>query len=209
MQSPHHHNYDEWNTFNKMMRKIGDTFHTDHVNIGCFGAVRPLKNQLLQAMAAIQFAREVGKKLRFHMNVSRIETGGNPVMKNIIELFKQNEKHAELIQHEWHEPERFVETCAHNLDIGLQVSLSETFNVVSADYVTAGVPIVVSKEVYWASAFSKAKDDAVGDIVAKMHRAYRNQVLVDWNQHLLRKCSNSAQKMWFDFFHDYHKNHVN
>jgi hypothetical protein len=34
-----------------------------HVDIACFGAVRPLKNHLLQAFGAIEFAESIGKKL--------------------------------------------------------------------------------------------------------------------------------------------------
>jgi len=45
----------------------------EYVDIGCFGAVRPLKNHMLQAIAAIKFAEHIGKKLRFHINVGRVE----------------------------------------------------------------------------------------------------------------------------------------
>lgn len=48
----------------------------EFVDVGCFGAVRPLKNHLIQAMAAIQFARDVRKSLRFHINATRLEMGG-------------------------------------------------------------------------------------------------------------------------------------
>ena len=35
------------------------------------------------------------------------------------------------------------------MDIGLQVSISETFNIVCADHVYMGIPIVTSKEISW------------------------------------------------------------
>ena len=54
----------------------------DTIDISCFGAVRPLKNHLLQAVAAIGFADQIGKKLRFHVNAGRIEMQGGPVIKN-------------------------------------------------------------------------------------------------------------------------------
>lgn len=170
------------------------------LDIGCFGAIRPLKNQLLQALAAIQFAKEKKKFLFFHINGSRVETGGQPVLKNLIQLFKDQHKHARLVLSKWNEPDEFLHYLHKLIDIGMQVSLTETFNVVSADYVTAGVPIVVSKEVKWASCWNKAKDDSLPDIVERMHAVYKSQCLVKRNQKLLLRHSARAQAAWFQYF---------
>ncbi len=169
-----------------------------HIDVGCFGAVRPLKNQLLQALAAIRFAHEVGKPLRFYMNTSRVETGGHPVLKNIRRLFA-DQPAAELVEVHWCEPEEFLRLLHSKIDIGMQVSLTETFNVVSADYVTAGVPIVVSKEVKWASCWNKAVDDSVDSIVSRMHSVHGNRKLAVWNQWLLADYARRAQADWLAF----------
>lgn len=184
---------------NNMKPKSKDKDLEWYINVGCFGAIRPLKNTLLQAMSAIQFARDKGLRLRFHVNASRLETGGAPVMKNLIELFDRNPD-CRLVQHKWHEPEDFIDICHHFIDIGMQVSLTETFNVVSADYVTAGIPIVVSKEVSWACPLSKAQDDSIDSIVKRMHIAYNHRSLIKWNQHRLFENSKVAQEMWFKWF---------
>ena len=168
-----------------------------HLHIGCFGAVRPLKNHLLQAMAAIKFAKEKGKFLKFYINGSRVETGGNPVLKNLRQLFEDSE-YGKLIEIDWLEHEKFVDFCQY-MDIGMQVSLTETFSIVSADYVTAEVPIVVSKEIDWASRFCKAKDDDVNDIVRVLHRVYKNKCLVKRNKKLLAKASRKAENIWYEF----------
>jgi hypothetical protein len=167
------------------------------LDIGCFGAIRPLKSHLLQAMAAIRFANELQLPMQFHINSSRVETNGEPVLKNLRALFDVTPNCA-LVDHHWMEPEEFLQVC-HRLDIGMQVSLSETFNVVSADYVTSGIPIVVSKEVSWASRFSKAIDDDILDIVKVMKRVYKNRALVEWNQWLLSKNCTKAEQMWVAF----------
>ena len=73
------------------------------LNIGCFGAIRPMKNQLIQAMAAKVFAQEEGKFLKFHMNTTRVETQGEPVLKNIRSLLG-----SDLVEHEWMEPDVFL-----------------------------------------------------------------------------------------------------
>ena len=61
----------------------------DVVNIGCFGAIRPLKNHMTQAIAAIAFAKSIGAKLRFHINATRVEGGGNPILKNLRQVFEK------------------------------------------------------------------------------------------------------------------------
>lgn len=167
------------------------------IHIACYGALRPLKNHMIQALAAVKFAREIGKWLCFHINGTRVE-GGASVLKNLKEFFERQHDSA-LILDDWYEPEAFIEMLHERIDIGMQVSLSETFNVVSADYVTAGLPIVVSDEVKWASWWSKADPQCIDNIVHNLHRAYGNNLLVKWNQHLLKSNSESAQRIWLNW----------
>lgn len=135
------------------------------INVGCFGAVRPMKNHLLQAITAIQFANEKGKKLRFHINVTRVENNGDPVLKNIRALFLNSEH--ELIEHKWLSHEEFVELIA-TMDMCMQVSFSETFNIVTADAVNNNVPVVASDEVKWISSLFKANPTNSLSILSKM-----------------------------------------
>jgi hypothetical protein len=76
------------------------------------------------------------------------------------------------------------------MDIGLQVSFSETFNIVSADFVSMGVPIVVSGEVPWAPRFIKASPTDSQAIASKMVTLIRlrNTSIV---QKLCRYCLNN------------------
>lgn len=169
-----------------------------HVDIACFGAVRPLKNHLLQALAAVQFARDKGKFLRFHINTGRVETGGEPVLKNLRHMFRDLDD-AELVEHHWFEPDDLLDFMQDIIDIGMQVSLTETFNVVTADYVTAGLPVVVSKEVKWISGFCHATDNSLSDIVSKMHRVWQFRTLVGWNQILLEHFTRKSVRLWEEF----------
>lgn len=175
-------------------------FESAAINIACFGAIRPMKNHLLQALAGIRFAKEVKRPLMFHINGTRVETGGAPVLKNLQQLFEAHPQVGKLVSHGWYEPEDFLSLLQDQMNLGMQVSLTETFNVVTADYVTAGLPIVVSKEVKWASRFSWAKENSIDDIVRKMHCAWGKRWLVQWNQHLLLKASAQAQDAWFQYF---------
>ena len=126
----------------KMVTKNKPPLKNNVINISCFGAVRPLKNHLNQAFAALKFADEFGLKLHFHINSSRIEMKGQPVVHNLLALFEHvYDRGHKLINHEWYDRNDFLKVCA-NIDIGMQASISETFNIVGADHVSQGTPIV-------------------------------------------------------------------
>lgn len=173
----------------------------DTVDIACFGAVRPLKNHMLQAIGAIDFARSIGKKLNFHVNAGRIEMNGGPVLNNLKGLFEQiSGSGHQLINHQWRPREEFLKLCA-TMDIGLQVSFSETFNIVGADLISQGVPLVGSIEIPWAVPVWCADPTSSDDI--------RNKLLTTWawpsmnvmsNQFSLRRYCAKTQKIWAKYF---------
>jgi hypothetical protein len=145
----------------------------DHVDIGCFGAIRPLKNHLPQAVAAIAFGATIGKPIHFHINTGRIEMKGEPIVRNLISLFEQaGAAGHKLIIHDWIDHETFVE-LAGSMDMGMQVSFSETFNIVAADMLTRGVPIVVSPEVPWTIA-GTANPTETNSMVKALINAYNH-----------------------------------
>ncbi len=145
----------------------------DYINVGCFGAIRPLKNHMEQAIGALKCAREMGKKLHFHINGGRLEMGGSPILKNLIQLFDHlaAEGH-ELILHRWRPHDQFKQLIA-SMDVVCQVSFSETFNIVAADAVMLGVPIVASSEIPWSSKFFRASPVDSTDIGHTMYRAIK------------------------------------
>lgn len=44
------------------------------------------------------------------------------------------------------------------MNIGLQVSLTETFNIVAADFVSQGIPIIVSEQIDWMPSVYKVRN---------------------------------------------------
>ena len=170
------------------------------LNVGCFGAVRPLKNQLIQAVAAIDFADTYKKKLRFHINTQRIEGRGEPVLKNLRELFENNPRH-ELVEHGWLSHNEFID-LVQRMDIGLQVSFSETFNIVSADFVNNNIPVVTSNEVDWVNPVFYANPSKVESIVSRMKRALFSSMfkLNFLNKISLWYYSFKSEKIWTKYF---------
>ena len=173
----------------------------DIINIGCFGAVRPLKNHLIQAIASIKFADAIGKKLHFHINSDRVEQKGEPILNNLIATFEQlKDKGHKLIHHKWSVREEFIELCS-TMDIGIQVSFNETFNIVGADIVSQGVPLVVSPEIPWASRFFSSRQTNTDDIVSALKYSYLlPSINVFLNQAYLKWYTDDTRNIWSKFF---------
>lgn len=173
------------------------------VDVACFGAVRPLKNHLLQAHAAIKFANKINRQLRFHINGGRIEGKGDTVMSNLRSMFEHlSDCGHQLVIHEWAPREEFLKICA-NMDIGLQCSFSETFNIVSADLISQGVPVVGSKEIPWMSRFFIADPTNSDDIANALVRTHRFALLNVWkNQDNLDKYTSLTKQHWLKYFKD-------
>lgn len=164
-------------------------FWDSTIDISCFGAIRPLKNHVEQATAAIMFANSIGLKLRFHVNSTRIEGKGDPILKSLRGMFDGDQY--KLVEHGWLDRKEFLELCS-TMNIGLQVSFSETFNIVGADHVSVGVPIVGSNEIPWLDDEFQASPTVASDIAEKighaLHHGAEKQVdsLAEYNKHTKR-----------------------
>ena len=175
--------------------------HKHSLDVCCFGAVRPLKNHLLQAVAAVQMAERLGKKLRFHVNSGRVEGRGEPIVHNLRGMFEQLwDRGHEMISHEWTPREQFLELCA-SMDLGLQVSFSETFNIVGADLISQGVPLIGSAEIPWAVGLFTADPTNSRDIMRKMSLSYELPWLnVRWHQQRLKTYTSDTRIVWDEYF---------
>jgi len=173
----------------------------DTIDISCFGAVRPFKNHLNQAMAAIKFADKIGKKLRFHINTGRFEMKGVSVYTNLVGLFDHlSDRGHKLINHEWTHHDEFLKICSQ-MDIAMQCSFSETFNIVAADEISQGVPLVASKEIVWSSSLFNANPTDTKSITNALMLTYKMPCLnVKWNKLGLTTYTNKTRKIWVDYF---------
>lgn len=164
---------------------------TQFINIGCFGAIRPLKNTFLQAFAAIEIANSIGKSLNFHINATRIENKSENIVKNLNNLFTANKKHT-LVKHYWLPHNEFLDVLSQ-LDISLQISLSETFNIVAADSVSMNVPTLVSDEIYWADDKFKVHPTNYDGVMSGLKFIYENR-----NEDFIYKDNKSGLKSYCD-----------
>lgn len=173
------------------------------IDVGCFGAIRPLKNQLIQAVAAMEYADKRKLILNFHINSGRVEQQGGEPLKNIIALFKDSGHN--LIKNPWLDHAQFLE-LVKKMDICLQVSFTESFNIVTADTISQYVPVVVSPDIDWVPEVCKADPNSTVDIINKMgivlgHKSYVIRKTVG----ALNEYSRKAVKIWFEYLFPEHK----
>lgn len=172
---------------------------TDTISIGCFGAIRPLKNHLHQAMAALEFAGAMGLKLRFFINATRVEGKAEPILTSLRQLFKRYPAH-ELVELPWMDHSDFT-LVTRSMDIVMQVSNSETFNIVAADAVKHGVPVLVSDEVPWLDYEYHANPNSVKHIAYKLSSIWdvlgTKRIQQDQLAQLQRYSSGSKGRWWF------------
>lgn len=168
------------------------------LNVGIFGAIRPLKNTLTQAVASINYANLVKKRLVLHVNSARVEQKGENVLKNLRALFVDT-PHT-LVEHGWLDHKDFTQLVS-TMDICLQVSLTETYNIVAADAINQNVPVVTSREitfVNWLSSVESNKDVVklieTIDLTLKLRYMLPkvNKVLLNWD-------SNKSKRVWLKF----------
>jgi hypothetical protein len=172
----------------------------DTVRIGCFGAIRPLKNHLTQAIAAVRFADTLGKKLEFHINSTRIEGRGDAILKNLIALFAQLPR-CTLVKHPWVPHSQFL-TLMAQMDFCMQCTFSETFNIVSADAVNCCVPVIGSAEIPWLGKYAIADPNSSTSMLNNLLQAVRqrghspisNRVLWQWRD--LLKYADNTRDYW-------------
>jgi len=166
------------------------------LHIACPGAIRPLKNHLLQAIAALKVGEELNRKMYFHINGSRLEMNGSNILKNLRALFDNNPL-GELVEEPWANHEDFKKRL-QGMDAVMQVSYSETFNIVGADAVDVGVPLISSSELQWSNKMYQADFNDVNDIAEKLKRAILVPYSASYARRLLKNHVKNVPNIWMD-----------
>ncbi len=135
------------------------------LRIGAFGALRPLKNPTVSAMAALQIATNMATNLEFYVNVGRNDGWGERTL-NAVRAIMGGLPYAKLIEVPWQSwpAHRRLVRFMHLM---LQPSFSETFNLVTADGAAEGIASVVSSVIEWAPDWWKANPDQTTDVARR------------------------------------------
>ena len=180
-------------------KKHRDNYLT--VNIGCFGALRLLKNQLFQAMCAMKFADSINKTLFYHINCNVNPDKENSILKNLTALFDKNASGHKLVVHNWLDNEDFHQ-LVRSMDLGLQLSYTESFNITAADFVMNDTPIIVSEALSWLPWFNKTSTTNYKNVLNKLKWIYRfrnSKLMAFLNKRNLKKYNKEAKEVWKDY----------
>jgi len=172
-------------------------FGAHTLRIGAFGATRPLKNIQTMAAAALTIATETRTPTEFWISGGRMEGGGMTVLNSIKEMF-YGVPYATIHENCWQDWPSFRQTLRH-MHILMQMSYTESFNMVTADGAAEGTPSVVSSAIDWVPEHWFAHFDDAQDI-ARVAR----QLLTDTNAardglDSLTRHNNIGIPMWMRF----------
>lgn len=152
------------------------------LRIGCYGALRILKNTKSAAFAALAIANNLGTNLEFHINSGRNDGGqANGIIQAIKNIFN-GLPNASLVLDPWNEWASFRQ-LVRSMHLLLQPSYTETFNVVTADGVAEGIASVVSDAINWTPSYWRANAESTEDIarVGTLLLNYRNTGIDGFN----------------------------
>jgi len=131
------------------------------LKIGCFGAVRPLKNAISATAAALQIAVLLDVDTEIWFSSGRNE-GAVGIMSAIEQLVANHPK-IKIRHNDWQAWPGFRDTVG-KMHLLMQPSYTESFNMVTADGIYEGVPSVVSDVIDWVPKNWVGKADDVNDL---------------------------------------------
>lgn len=118
------------------------------IHLGALGWIRPLKNHLVELLAASKFAvtRFSPRPVYFHINAKAGEDYG------CLKEFRLMAKYlptVQVVEHPWMDRAEFLRFIREHIHIGMCGSLAESFCLTAADYIRAGIPVVASSHIPW------------------------------------------------------------
>jgi hypothetical protein len=131
------------------------------LKIGAFGAIRPEKNFMTAAAAALVIHSILNVPMELHMS-----TGGEGCQSTTLPAISQMMNGISdvfLVKHDWDNWDKFIKLI-EKMDLLIQVSYTESFNMITADGISVGVPSVVSPVIFWAPDLWKADADNAIDV---------------------------------------------
>lgn len=174
-------------------------FSGDTLRIGCFGALRILKNILGAGAAALELAAGLRVNLEFWISTGRNE-GAQGTLQSLQQMFA-GIYWAKLVEQPWGEWSSFRNTVRH-MHLMMQPSFTESFNNVTADGIAEGVASVVSPAISWCPKDWQANSDDISEMATAGRRLlFDAKAPIDGLNALTAYNTNSFQ-MWSKFLAD-------
>ena len=165
------------------------------LKIGAFGAIRPEKNFMTAAAAAVAIHSILQVPVELHMS-----TGGDGCKSSTLPAIVEMTEHIDgfkLIRHDWNTWDKFIK-LVEKMDLLIQVSYTESFNMLTADGISVGVPTVVSPVIFWAPESWMANPDSTMDVATLgVELLTKDQGEIGWEA--LNRNNEKSLLMWLDF----------
>lgn len=173
------------------------------IRIGSYGCIRLQKNHSTAAAAALILARTNNHDLEFSLSVNREEHGGG-VVQAIRHMFSDIPS-AKLIEIPWQPWSQFRHQAA-NLDLHIQVSVSETFNITTADAAAEGVASVTGAAIDWVPKKWTANIDDADDVARTANWLLHDPSASEEGIRHLKSYVDKATIVWLNYLRgDYHQ----
>lgn len=168
------------------------------VKVGCFSAIRTLKNIPTAAFAAAILGKLLETPVEFHIVVGRNEDSlAEKIITGIENLYKSI-PNIKLVKNDWVEWEEFLELISE-MDILFMPSFTESFNNVTADAITQCVPVVVGEAINWLPDEFKANSDDAYDIAGVGLKLLNNPFAIADALDALRDHNDCAFDHWKNY----------
>jgi len=163
------------------------------IRVASFGSMRHLKMHSVAAAGALLLAQSRGRDLEFHLSIHREEHGAGS-LHSIRNMFT-GLPWAKLVEDPWTDWGDFRRLVSH-MDLFIQVSATETFNLSTADAVAEGVPCVVSAAIDWLPSDFHADIDDAQDVARVGWRLVSDPLASEEACEALRKYQREAVTTW-------------
>ncbi len=163
------------------------------IKIGAFGAVRPEKNFMTAAAAVVLLQKMLDAPVELHMSAGGEGDQGRTAP--AVEQLFSGIPGLTLVRHNWEPWDSFIKVVSA-MDLLFQLSYTESFNMVTADGISVGVPSVVSSAIAWAPESWKVDSDNVLDAAQRGLMLLTNKRARDAGSAALAKHNKKAASAW-------------
>jgi hypothetical protein len=167
------------------------------LRIGCFGSLRIYKNFSTAVAASIELANDLGAQAEIWINSGRNDGAGNVVYRTAV-AWTENVPNVELKQLHWASWPDFKRHIG-TMNILMQPSFTETFNNVTADGISQGVPSVVGEAIEWVPHYWQANVDNAGEVAGVARRLLTDPHAPHEGYKALEKYVAHGLKYWQEF----------
>jgi len=166
------------------------------LKIGTFCAIRSLKNIPTAAFAAAILCKKYGITVEFCIMKGREEDILAEKIVNGIERLFSHIPNLRLVQYGWREWNAFRDEVVSEMDILIQTSFTESFNIVTADGIYCGIPSVVGEAIDWIPNYWKANVDDAADVARVAEKLMFTDSTSDDGYAKLVDHNNEALELW-------------